>query len=85
MPLLNTALDLIAGVIYQFEGSLAKLWENTVLAFFGAPITHEDDPIRAVYAAQAIRTEIQAHSQGDRKSLRRPDAASYGPEYRAQS
>ncbi len=31
--------------------------------FFGAPVTHEDDPIRAVYAAQAIRTEIQAHSK----------------------
>ena len=69
VPLLNTALDLIAGVIYQFEGSLAKLWENTVLAFFGAPITHEDDPIRAVYAAQAIRTEIQAHSKEIEKAF----------------
>ena len=69
IPLLNTALDLIAGVIYQFEGSLAKLWESTVLAFFGAPVTHEDDPIRAVYAAQAIRTEIQAFSQDIEKTF----------------
>jgi len=58
-PLLNQALDRFAGIIFQYEGTIAKLWENTVLAFIGAPISHEDDPLRAVHAAQAILDEVQ--------------------------
>jgi hypothetical protein len=34
-----------------------------VLAFFGAPITHEDDPVRAVHAALDIQASIQAYSR----------------------
>lgn len=57
-PILNQALDLVARVVFEYEGSVAKLWQFTVLAFFGAPITHEDDPLRAIHAAAAIREEV---------------------------
>ncbi|MCB2210123.1 SpoIIE family protein phosphatase [bacterium] len=60
--ILTSALDQIAGIVYQFEGHIAKLWENSVLAFFGAPVTHEDDPLRAVHAAGSILTEIKSFS-----------------------
>lgn len=58
-PILNQALDRFAGIIFQYEGTIAKLWKNTVLAFFGAPISHEDDPLRAVHAAKAILDEVR--------------------------
>ena len=61
--ILNAALDRIAGIVFEFEGSIAKLWENTVLAFFGAPVAHEDDPQRAVHAASAILIEMENYSQ----------------------
>ncbi len=61
--ILNATLDLIAGVTYQFEGAIAKLWENTVLIFFGAPVTHEDDPLRAVHAAGSILEEFHTFSE----------------------
>jgi serine phosphatase RsbU (regulator of sigma subunit) len=57
--LLNQALDRFSKIIFEFEGTIAKLWENTVLAFFGAPVSHEDDPLRAVHSASAILEEIQ--------------------------
>jgi len=57
--ILNQALDRFAGIIFQYEGTIAKLWKNTILAFFGAPISHEDDPLRAVHAAKAILDEVQ--------------------------
>ena len=60
--ILNQALDRFAKIIYKYEGTVAKLWENTVLAFFGAPITHEDDPLRAIHAAVSIREENRAYS-----------------------
>jgi serine phosphatase RsbU (regulator of sigma subunit)/class 3 adenylate cyclase len=62
-PILNQALDRFAQIIFQFEGTIAKLWKNTVLAFFGAPITHEDDPLRAIHAAAAILNDVQNYSQ----------------------
>lgn len=61
-PILNQALERFAKVIFEYEGTIAKLWKNTVLAFFGAPISHEDDPFRAVQAAQAILKENKAYS-----------------------
>ena len=57
--LLNRALDRFSRIIFQYEGTIAKLWENTVLAFFGAPITHEDDPLRGVHAAASILEDVQ--------------------------
>jgi len=61
--LLNQALDRFSKIIFEFEGTIAKLWENTVLAFFGAPVSHEDDPLRAVHAASSILEEIKDISE----------------------
>lgn len=44
--------------IYHYEGTLAQLLGDGVLAFFGAPVTHEDDPLRAVRAALEIQAAL---------------------------
>ena len=61
--LLNKTLDRFSKIIFEYEGTIAKLWENTVLAFFGAPVSHEDDPLRAVHAASAILDEVKRISE----------------------
>lgn len=45
------AFDLIVPIIYRYEGTLTQVQEDELLAFFGAPVAHEDDPVRAVRAA----------------------------------
>ncbi|MBW6466386.1 MAG: SpoIIE family protein phosphatase [Brevefilum sp.] len=60
---LNELLDRIANRIFQYEGAIAKLWEKTLLAFFGAPITHEDDPLRAVHSASLVMEDILAYNK----------------------
>ena len=60
--IINQALDHFARIIFQYEGTIAKYWQHTLLAFFGAPITHEDDPLRAVHAADAILNEVHKYS-----------------------
>ncbi|MDY6847475.1 MAG: adenylate/guanylate cyclase domain-containing protein, partial [Chloroflexota bacterium] len=61
--LLNQTLDHFSKIIFEYEGTIAKLWKNTVLAFFGAPVSHEDDPLRAVHAADSILNEVKNISQ----------------------
>lgn len=48
----------VSEVIYRYEGTIAQLLGDGVLAFFGAPITHEDDPRRAINAALDIQASI---------------------------
>ncbi|MDQ4143263.1 MAG: AAA family ATPase [Actinomycetota bacterium] len=49
--LLNQAFDLMSQAVYRYEGTIAHLLGDGMLAFFGSPIAHEDDPERAVRAA----------------------------------
>ena len=45
--------------VYRYEGTVAQLLGDGILAFFGAPIAHEDDAQRAVLAGLDIATEIR--------------------------
>jgi class 3 adenylate cyclase/predicted Ser/Thr protein kinase len=56
---LNRALDRLSAVIYRYEGVIARLMGNSMLAFFGAPVAHEDDPARAVRAALDMLDEAR--------------------------
>jgi class 3 adenylate cyclase len=49
--IMNGAFDRFYPVIYRYEGTIARLMGDALLAFFGAPVAHEDDPARAVRAA----------------------------------
>jgi len=53
----------VGEAIYRYEGTIAQLLGDGVLAFFGAPITHEDDPVRAVRAAMEIQESVKAYAQ----------------------
>lgn len=63
--IINGAFERLIAPVYRYEGTLARLQGDAVLAFFGAPIAHEDDPVRAVMAGlemveaiEPYRTEI---------------------------
>jgi class 3 adenylate cyclase len=49
--IMTGAYDHFAQVIYRYEGTIAHLMGDALVAFFGAPVMHEDDSIRAVRAA----------------------------------
>ncbi len=52
--MMNRAFDRLIPTVYQYEGTIARLMGDAILAFFGAPVAHEDDPVRAVRAAQDL-------------------------------
>lgn len=62
LEIMNGAFDALIEPIYRYEGTLARLMGDAILAFFGAPIAHEDDAVRAVLAAQAIQAQMAEYA-----------------------
>jgi class 3 adenylate cyclase/tetratricopeptide (TPR) repeat protein len=61
--IMNGAFAHLIAPVYRYEGTLARLMGDAILAFFGAPLAHEDDPQRAVLAGLAIVAEIGPYRQ----------------------
>jgi predicted ATPase/class 3 adenylate cyclase len=61
--ILAEAFDRFYPLIYRYEGTLARVQEDTILAFFGAPVAHEDDPVRALYTAVDLLYASQDFAQ----------------------
>ena len=59
--IMNGAFEHLISPIYRYEGTVARLMGDAILAFFGAPIAHEDDPQRAVLAGLDIVEGIRAY------------------------
>jgi len=52
--IMNEVFEYLNEPIYRFGGTVARLMGDGILALFGAPFAHEDDPERAVLAGLAI-------------------------------
>ncbi len=59
--IMNGAFEHLIRPIYRYEGTLARLMGDAILAFFGAPLGHEDDPQRAIRAGLDIVAGIRGH------------------------
>ncbi len=55
---LNSYFSEMIDIIFEHEGTLDKFMGDAVLALFGAPVTHEDDALRAVSAAIAMQAKL---------------------------
>jgi class 3 adenylate cyclase len=63
------AMDVLIEPTTRYEGALARMMGDGILAFFGAPIAHEDDLERACHAALDIVRgvgEYAAHLEEER-------------------
>lgn len=63
LEIMNGAFDALIEPVYRYEGTLARLMGDAILAFFGAPIAHEDDPERACLAALSMQEKVAAYAQ----------------------
>ena len=56
--LLNEYLSVMTQVIFDHGGTVDKFEGDAILAFFGAPRAHEDDPERAIRTALDMRAKL---------------------------
>lgn len=52
----------IAQIVTKYEGFIEKYIGDAVMAIFGAPVAHEDDPVRAIKAAEEIHDWVSSKS-----------------------
>ena len=63
---LNDCYKILSEIIYRQGGMVDKFIGDAVLAIFGVPYIHEDDPQRAVFSALEMRDKIEKYGN-DRK------------------
>ena len=76
IEIMNGAFALLNVAVTKYDGTVARLMGDAILAFFGAPVAHEDDAERAVRAG----LEIQAAA----KEYGRAVKATYGVDFRVR-
>ena len=59
----------IAQVITKYEGFIEKFVGDAVMAIFGVPKVHEDDPLRAIRAAKEIHNRVKRISPEIKKKI----------------
>jgi class 3 adenylate cyclase len=65
----DSALNLMGEAVVRFGGSLEKFIGDAVLAVFGAPVAHDDDPLRACLCALAMQTALARNASGENQPL----------------
>jgi class 3 adenylate cyclase/tetratricopeptide (TPR) repeat protein len=61
--LMNRLLRSLADAVYAHEGYVDKFIGDAVMALFGAPLAHEDDPERAVLTGLAMHEVVARHNR----------------------
>jgi class 3 adenylate cyclase/tetratricopeptide (TPR) repeat protein len=62
MEIMNGAFEVLSEPVYRYEGTIARLMGDALLCFFGAPITHEDDPDRACRCALDVLAAARSYA-----------------------
>lgn len=60
--LIDPVVAIMMEAVHHYEGYVAKSLGDGILALFGAPIAHEDHPLRALYAALRMQEMMRRHS-----------------------
>ncbi|SCU76933.1 Adenylate/guanylate cyclase [Cupriavidus necator] len=67
--LIDPVVALMMEAVHHYEGYVAKSLGDGILALFGAPIAHEDHPLRALYAAMRMQESMRRHGDKIRLAL----------------
>src|SRR6266436_6878003 len=66
--LLDPALQHMMDAVHRYEGTVNQVLGDGIMALFGAPVAHEDNAVRACYAALAMQTAMRASTAEVRRT-----------------
>jgi class 3 adenylate cyclase/pimeloyl-ACP methyl ester carboxylesterase len=59
--LMDRAFELMLGEVHRYEGTVNQFLGDGLMALFGAPVAHEDHPLRAVHAALGLQRALASY------------------------
>jgi len=59
VEILNVYLTHVVDAVFEFGGTLDKFRGDGIMAVFGAPVAHDDDPARAIRCALAMQERLK--------------------------
>src|SRR6266853_5243764 len=62
----DPALKLMIDAVRRYDGYVVQSTGDGIFALFGAPVSHEDHPQRALYAALRLQEELKRYSDRTR-------------------
>jgi class 3 adenylate cyclase len=60
--ILDPVLERLMDAVHRYEGTVNQVMGDGIMALFGAPIAHEDHPVRACYAALAMQASVKQYA-----------------------
>ncbi len=63
LELLNEYFELLVEIVFRYEGTLDKFIGDEMMVIWGAPKSHEDDPVRAVQAALDMQAAMETFNK----------------------
>jgi adenylate cyclase len=60
VEMLNEYFLQMTDLVFKYEGTVDKYIGDCLMAIFGAPFSHSDDPLRAVYCALEMQKQLKS-------------------------
>ncbi len=73
VDMLNDYFELMVEIIFENEGTLDKFVGDEIMALFGSPVAHPDDPVRAVRVALKMLHVLEDEFNSMRREQGRPE------------
>ena len=61
--IVDPALQLMIDVVHRYDGHIVQSTGDGIFALFGAPVAHEDHPLRALYAALRMQEDMRHYAE----------------------
>lgn len=71
LTMLNSYFEVLVDIVFRHEGTVDKFMGDGMMVLWGAPVSHGDDPLRAVRAARDIQRAMETFNF-DRASRHEP-------------
>src|SRR5439155_23035815 len=66
--ILDPVLERMMEAVHRYEGTVNQVLGDGIMALFGAPLAHEDQAVRACYAALRMQEAMKQYADEVRRS-----------------
>ncbi len=63
LQMLNEFFEVLVEIVFEYEGSVDKFIGDAIMVNWGAPLEHDDDPMRAVRAALNMQAAVSDYNK----------------------